>query len=86
LHALYPQTPGAIADARVQRWHLGNAYARPGRGLLQTAWKALGARQNLHLGGDYYAELGNISSISRRCNWTHCSGMIEAVPQTRRPP
>ena len=37
LHALYPQTRGAIAGATVQRWELGNVYARPGRGRLQSA-------------------------------------------------
>ena len=35
LHALYPQTRGVIAGATVQRWELGNVYARPGRGRLQ---------------------------------------------------
>ena len=37
LHALYPQTRGVIAGATVQRWELGNVYARPGRGRLQAA-------------------------------------------------
>ena len=37
LHELYPQTRGVIAGARVQRWELGNVYARPGRGRLQPA-------------------------------------------------
>ena len=31
LHGLYPQTRGVIAGATVQRWELGNVYARPGR-------------------------------------------------------
>ena len=44
LHALYPQTRGVIAGATVQRWELGNVYARPGRGRLQAALEgALGA-------------------------------------------
>ena len=30
LHALYPQTRGVIADAKVHRWELGNVYAQPG--------------------------------------------------------
>ena len=37
LHELYPQTRGVIAGAAVQRWELGNVYARPGRGRLQAA-------------------------------------------------
>ena len=36
LHELYPQTRGVIAGATVQRWELGNVYARPGRGRLQA--------------------------------------------------
>jgi oxygen-dependent protoporphyrinogen oxidase len=66
LHALYPQTRGAIAGARVQRWELGNVYARPGRGRLQPALDGpLGSHENLHLAGDYFAELGNIEAAAR---------------------
>jgi oxygen-dependent protoporphyrinogen oxidase len=66
LHALYPQTRGAIAGARVQRWELGNVYARPGRSRLQAALEGpLGAHENLHLAGDYFAELGNIEAAAR---------------------
>jgi oxygen-dependent protoporphyrinogen oxidase len=66
LHALYPQTRGVIADAKVQRWPLGNVYARPGRSRLQAALDGpLGAHRNLHLAGDYFAELGNIEAAAR---------------------
>jgi protoporphyrinogen/coproporphyrinogen III oxidase len=66
LHALYPQTRGVIAGATVHRWELGNVYARPGRGRLQGALDGpLGAHQNLHLAGDYFAELGNIEAAAR---------------------
>jgi protoporphyrinogen/coproporphyrinogen III oxidase len=66
LHELYPQTRGAIADARVHRWELGNVYARPGRGRLQPALEgALGTHENLHLAGDYFAELGNMEAAAR---------------------
>ncbi len=66
LHALYPQTRGAIAGAAVQRWELGNVYARPGRGRLQSALEgALGTHQNRHLAGDYFAELGNMEAAAR---------------------
>ena len=66
LHQLYPQTRGAIAGATVQRWELGNVYARPGRGRLQAALDgALGPHENLHLAGDYFAELGNIEAAAR---------------------
>jgi protoporphyrinogen/coproporphyrinogen III oxidase len=66
LHDLYPQTRSVIADARVHRWALGNVFARPGRHRLQAALEgALGAHSNLHLAGDYFAELGNIEAAAR---------------------
>jgi oxygen-dependent protoporphyrinogen oxidase len=69
LHELYPQTRGAIAAATVQRWELGNVYARPGRGRLQAALEgALGPHENLHLAGDYFAELGNMEAAARTGN------------------
>jgi protoporphyrinogen/coproporphyrinogen III oxidase len=66
LHALYPQTRGAVADAKVHRWELGNVYAQPGRHRLQAPLEgALGAHANLHLAGDYFAELGNMEAAAR---------------------
>jgi protoporphyrinogen/coproporphyrinogen III oxidase len=66
LYELWPQTRGAIAATRVQRWELGNVFARPGRARLQAALEGpLGAHQNLHLAGDYFAELGNIEAAAR---------------------
>jgi protoporphyrinogen/coproporphyrinogen III oxidase len=66
LHRLYPQTRGVIAGATVQRWELGNVYAQPGRGRLQAALEgALGTHENLHLAGDYFAELGNMEAAAR---------------------
>jgi protoporphyrinogen/coproporphyrinogen III oxidase len=66
LHSLYPQTRGVIAGATVQRWELGNVYARPGRGRLQPALEGPhGVHQNLHLAGDYFAELGNMEAAAR---------------------
>jgi len=66
LHALYPQTRGVIAGATVQRWEYGNVYASPGRGRLQPALEgALGAHENLHLAGDYFAELGTMEAAAR---------------------
>src|ERR687893_152148 len=66
LHELYPQTRDAIAAATVQRWELGNVYARPGRGRLQPALEgALGTNQNLHLAGDYFAEPGTMEVAAR---------------------
>ncbi len=66
LHDLYPQTRGLIADATVQRWELGNVYARPGRAPLQPMLEGgLGPHGNLHLAGDYFAELGNIEAAAR---------------------
>ena len=66
LHALYPQTRGVIAGATVHRWELGNVYGHPGRGRLQPALEgALGPHENLHLAGDYFAELGNMEAAAR---------------------
>ena len=66
LHQLYPQTRDVIAGATVHRWELGNVYARPGRRRLQPALEGpLGAHENLHLAGDYFAELGNIEAAAR---------------------
>ena len=66
LHELYPQTRGVIANATVKRWELGNVYAAPGRGALQPALEgALGAHENLHLAGDYFAELGTMEAAAQ---------------------
>jgi oxygen-dependent protoporphyrinogen oxidase len=66
LHALYPQTRGVVAGATVHRWELGNVYARPGRSRLEAQLKGpLGADRNLHLAGDYFAELGNLEAAAR---------------------
>jgi oxygen-dependent protoporphyrinogen oxidase len=66
LSELYPQTRGVIAGATVQRWELGNVYARPGRGRLQPMLEGgLGPYANVHLAGDYFAELGNIEAAAQ---------------------
>jgi oxygen-dependent protoporphyrinogen oxidase len=66
LHAMYPQTRGKIANATVRRWELGNVYASPGRGRLQPALEgALGVHENLHLAGDYFAELGTMEAAAQ---------------------
>jgi protoporphyrinogen/coproporphyrinogen III oxidase len=66
LHRLYPQTRGLVAGATVHRWKLGNVYARPGHSRLRAALEGpLGAHENLHLAGDYFAELGNIEAAAR---------------------
>jgi oxygen-dependent protoporphyrinogen oxidase len=66
LHALYPQTRSVVRNATVRRWELGNVYASPGRGALQPALEgALGAHRNLHLAGDYFAELGTMEAAAQ---------------------
>jgi oxygen-dependent protoporphyrinogen oxidase len=66
LHGLYPQTRGVIAGTTVHRWELGNAYARPGRSGLRAALEdPLGPHGNLHLAGDWFAELGNMEAAAR---------------------
>lgn len=63
---LYPEARGLVAEGRVQRWPLGNVFARPGRRHLQRPLEgALGAGGNLHLAGDYFAELGNLEAAAR---------------------
>jgi protoporphyrinogen/coproporphyrinogen III oxidase len=72
LRKLYPQTRSVIAGTTVHRWELGNVYARPGRHRLQAPLEgALGAYENLHLAGDYFAELGNMEAAA----WT---GLVAA--------
>ena len=63
LHDLFPQTRGAIAGAAVHRWELGNVFARPGRGRQQAALER--RHDNLHLAGDYFAELGNLEAAAQ---------------------
>ena len=66
LYDLYPQARGVVADTRVHRWELGNVYARPGRAKLQAPLEgALGTHGNLHLAGDYFAELGNMEAAAQ---------------------
>jgi protoporphyrinogen/coproporphyrinogen III oxidase len=66
LHELYPQTRGVVAGATVHRWELGNVYAHPGRRRLQAALDGpLGTHENLHLAGDYFAELGTLETAAR---------------------
>jgi protoporphyrinogen/coproporphyrinogen III oxidase len=66
LHRLYPQSRAVIADATVRRWEFGNVFARPGRQRLQAALEGgLGPRRNVHLAGDYCAELGTIEAAAR---------------------
>ena len=66
LVALFPEASGLVEDASVQRWPLGNVFARPGRRLLQQPLEgALGVGGNLHLAGDYFAELGNLEAAAR---------------------
>jgi oxygen-dependent protoporphyrinogen oxidase len=66
LHELFPPTRGVIESAAVHRWKLGNVYARPGRARLQAALEGpLGPDKNLHLAGDYFAELGTMEAAAR---------------------
>ena len=85
LHDLYPESRGVVADARVQRWELGNVFARPGRGRLQAPLEgALGPHRNLHLAGDYFAELGNMEAAARTGD--DAARRVEAQLRLHRPP
>jgi oxygen-dependent protoporphyrinogen oxidase len=66
LHDLHPHSRDVTARATVRRWPLGNVYARPGRHRLQAPLEgALGEHANLHLAGDYFAELGTMEAAAR---------------------
>lgn len=66
LDRLYPGAATVVAEARVHRWPLGNVFARPGRRHLQAPLEgALGPDRNLHLAGDYFAELGNLEMAAQ---------------------
>ena len=61
-----PGSARVVEEARVWRWPMGNVYARPGRQRLQAAIEGpLGPRENIHLAGDYFAELGNLEMAAR---------------------
>jgi oxygen-dependent protoporphyrinogen oxidase len=83
LYTLYPQTRDVIADAHVHRWPLGNVYAHPGRARLQPPLEgALGPHRNLHLAGDYFAELGNLEVAAR----TGAAAAERTAAQLHEPP
>jgi oxygen-dependent protoporphyrinogen oxidase len=66
LVGLYPAAAGQVAEARVQRWPFGNVYSPPGRAARQPAIEGpLGPARNIHLAGDYFAELGNLEMAAR---------------------
>jgi oxygen-dependent protoporphyrinogen oxidase len=66
LDALYPGARRVVVGGSVQRWPLGNVYARPGRAALQAPLEgSLGAGGNLHLAGDYFSELGSLEAAAR---------------------
>jgi oxygen-dependent protoporphyrinogen oxidase len=85
LHDLYPQTRGVIAHATVHRWELGNVFARPGRHRLQAPLEgALGTHANVHLAGDYFAELGNMEAAAQ--TGTLAAERVETQLRTATPP
>ncbi|MEU9888401.1 NAD(P)/FAD-dependent oxidoreductase [Sphaerisporangium sp. NPDC051011] len=66
LHTLYPETRGIIAATKIHRWRLGNVYAQPGRHELQGALEGPhGEFRNVHLAGDYFAELGSMEAAAK---------------------
>jgi oxygen-dependent protoporphyrinogen oxidase len=66
LTKLFPEAAKVVDGAWVKRWPLGNVFARPGRHRLQQPLEgALGPAANLHLAGDYFAELGNLEAAAR---------------------
>lgn len=82
---------GVVEEARVHRWTLGNVFAQPGRRHLQAPLEgALGPSGNIHLAGDYFAELGNLekaaqtgADAARRVH--HLIGAFTTEPATNQP-
>ncbi len=59
LSTLYPGILDIVVETRVQRWPIGNVYARPGRQPMQPELDgAIGPAQNVHLAGDHFANGG----------------------------
>jgi oxygen-dependent protoporphyrinogen oxidase len=66
LDGLFPGAAKVVDGGSVQRWPLGNVFGRPGRRRLQPPLEgALGPNGNIHLAGDYFAELGNLEAAAR---------------------
>ncbi len=89
LHDLHPRTRGLVGDVRVQRWEHGNVFARPGRHRLQPPLEgALGAHGNLHLAGDYFAELGNMeaAALTGAAAAERIEARLGEPPSSVRPP
>ena len=84
LIGLYPEAAGIVEDASVQRWPLGNVFAQPGRRHLQQPLEgALGSGRNLHLAGDYFAELGNLEAAAR--TGASAAARVDGMLSERRP-
>lgn len=78
LVSLFPDAAHVVEDAKVHRWPLGNVFAQPGRRHLQAPLEgALGPGHNIHLAGDYFAELGNLESAAR--TGADAAGRIEGL-------
>lgn len=59
LFSLYPAARNVIVETRVQRWPIGNVYARPGRHPMQPELEGpIGSARNVHLAGDHFANGG----------------------------
>ena len=66
LDGLFPGAMKVVQGGSVQRWPLGNVFARPGRRRLQAPLEgALGVDGRVHLAGDYFAELGNLEAAAK---------------------
>src|SRR5262245_21813412 len=86
LDGLFPGAARVVRRGSVQRWPLGNVFARPGRHLLQRPLEgALGAEGNLHLAGDYFAELGNLEAAARTGE-SAASRVDDLLDQQAEPP
>jgi oxygen-dependent protoporphyrinogen oxidase len=66
LHELFPASRGIVVDATVQRWEVGNVYARPGRRAIQPRLEAgpFGPARSVPLAGDYFAHLGSMETAA----------------------
>ncbi len=59
LFTLYPVLRNLIVETKVQRWPIGNVFARPGRHpMTPELERPLGPAANVHLAGDHFANGG----------------------------
>jgi len=65
LESLYPELRSIIVETKVARFPVGNTFGSVGRQAVQPLAEPLGQHRNIHLAGDYFAELGSMEKAAR---------------------